>query len=209
MKLVFLGDSMTAMSRERAEAGTPAALGAGFVFLIAAELGKRDPLGYSVLNRGVSGDHIYEMYARLPKDVFLERPDVLTIMIGAEDAPYSANPLACNKERFEKLYRLVLDEVREALPNCRIILMTPFSAQYPDEPTLYARMETYPWYAELAGQLAKDYGCEAIILQELFDGPIKQFGRAAFSPDGTNPSPAASRMIADEWLRIFDSKEAK
>ena len=209
MKLVFLGDSMTAMGREKAAAGTPAALGAGFVFLIAAELGKRDPWGYSVLNRGVSGDHIYEMYARLPKDVFLEKPDVLTIMIGAEDIPYSANRLATSDARFEKLYRLILDEVRETLPDTRIILMTPYSAHYLDEPTLYARMKRYPWYAELAGKLAAEYGCETIVLQELLDGAIKQYGRAAISPDGMNPSPAASRMIADEWLRVFDSKEEK
>lgn len=206
MKLVFLGDSITAMGREQAKEDTPAALGAGFVFLIAADLQSRKPSGYRVLNRGVSGEYIYETYARLTKDVFLEKPDVLTILVGTHDLPYSANLYATDEKRFERIYRLMLEEIRERLPQTRIILMTPFSAHYPDEPILYARMKRYPWYAELVQKLAEEYGCEAIILQSLLDGPIKQFGRAAISPDGTNPSPAASRIIANEWLRVFDSK---
>ena len=91
-----------------------------------------------------------------------------------------------------------------------LIELTLFLDTHPDDKAaLSAFCEYRDRYAELAGKLAAEYGCETIVLQELLDGAIKQYGRAAISPDGMNPSPAASRMIADEWLRVFDSKEEK
>ena len=55
MKIVLFGDSITDMGRNReADSSSVWSLGEGYPFIIASELSKKDPLGYDVINRGIS-----------------------------------------------------------------------------------------------------------------------------------------------------------
>jgi tRNA G18 (ribose-2'-O)-methylase SpoU len=134
MKLVFFGDSITDMSRNRETAdGNVHSYGKGFVFLVAAELLGRNPKEYTVVNRGFAGDHIYDLYARLKRDVWNEEPDVVTILIGINDVEGERNPCGTSDARFEKIYRMLIEETREKVPNVQFILCAPFHLYVSEE----------------------------------------------------------------------------
>ena len=80
MKIVFFGDSLTDAERMRGstDAGRvaeeysihPKAYGSGFVFLTASQLFYEKPQYYQILNRGIGGDRLPQLYARIQLDVW-------------------------------------------------------------------------------------------------------------------------------------------
>ena len=97
MKIIFFGDSGTDSNRQRGcdDAGRvpeeysnePRALGSGYVFLTATQLYYEKPGYYQVLNRGIAGDRLPQLYARINLDVWREKPDVINIWVGGNDLP--------------------------------------------------------------------------------------------------------------------------
>ncbi|MBQ8685374.1 MAG: SGNH/GDSL hydrolase family protein [Clostridia bacterium] len=207
MKIVFFGDSITDMGRNReVENGAVESYGDGYVFLVAAELLGKDPNQYEIVNRGINGSRIYDLYARLKKDVWNEEPDVVSILIGINDVDSERNKLLCTDEvRFEKIYRMLIEETREKLPNVRFILCAPFHLYISEElsPHYSARCRRIPWYEKLIKQLAEEYGCKTVFLQSAFEEKAAKFGADKYVPDGTHPSIMGAKIIADEWLKVF------
>ena len=85
MKIVFLGDSITDAGRNATHYMPNFKYGYGYVFLVRAALYKKDPLKYNVINVGISGNRIVDLYARIKADVWNHNPDVLSILIGIND----------------------------------------------------------------------------------------------------------------------------
>ncbi len=85
MKPLFLGDSITDMNRERETDERMHNYGDGYVFLIASKLLLDFPGEYEIANRGISGNGVVDLYARIKNDVWEQNPDVLTILIGVND----------------------------------------------------------------------------------------------------------------------------
>ena len=82
MKVLFLGDSITDMSRSRE--GDNVYKGNGYVFYAAGDIKREDP-SIEVINRGISGNRVVDLYARIKSDVWNLQPDVLSILIGVND----------------------------------------------------------------------------------------------------------------------------
>ena len=61
-RILFQGDSITDCCRSREDNNQ---LGTGYAFLVKAELGFEKPNQYEFYNRGVSGDRIVDVYARM------------------------------------------------------------------------------------------------------------------------------------------------
>lgn len=56
MKILFFGDSITDMGRDRSDiADEPFKYGSGYVRIIASELFKRNVEKYDILNKGIGG----------------------------------------------------------------------------------------------------------------------------------------------------------
>jgi lysophospholipase L1-like esterase len=207
MKIVFFGDSITDMGRNRqAEIGAEDSYGDGYVYLVAAELKKKNPQKYEIVNRGISGNRVYDLYARLKRDVWNEKPDVVSILIGTNDVDSERNKLLCTDDvRFEKIYRMLIEETREELPNVQLILCAPFHLYISEElsPHYSARCRRIPWYEQLLEKLAAEYGCKTVFLQKAFEKKEAEFGAQYYVPDGTHPAIAGAKIIADEWLKVF------
>lgn len=79
------------------------------------------------MNRGIRGNRDSDMYARWNEDAFDIRPDIISILIGVNDAWRTVNQLPQGvTDRFERVFRHLLDETREILPETGIILCKPF-----------------------------------------------------------------------------------
>ena len=86
MKIVFYGDSITDMGRNREiESSSPFAFGAGYPFLINSRLSEENPQKHILINKGISGNRVVDLYARIKADVWNLEPDVLSILIGIND----------------------------------------------------------------------------------------------------------------------------
>ena len=57
-------------------------------------------------------------------------------------------------------------------------------------------------YAKVVKQLAKDYNCVFVPLQEKFTEMGKKYGDEYYLYDGVHPTLAGSRLIADEWFKV-------
>jgi len=80
-------------------------------------------------NAGVGGDKVSGGWAgpvdlRLERDVFAERPDVVTIMLGMNDGYYRPSQPGI-ASTFSAGYRHIVDSIQKTLPQARITLIQP------------------------------------------------------------------------------------
>ena len=201
-KILFQGDSITDCDRSREKEYK---LGTGYAMLVEAALGFECPGEYEFVNRGISGNRIVDVYARIKKDIINLAPDVLSILIGVNDVWHEVsyqNGVAA--EKFEKIYRMLIEEIREALPNVKIIILEPFVLSGPateehiDEFTSEVALR-----AKAAKRIADDFGLTFVPLQAGFEALAQKAPATYWLRDGVHPTPKGHEFIKQEWLRAF------
>ena len=202
--IVFQGDSITDFNRCRDRqdnSNDPAQLGTGYVNLTAAQLLFRHPTeDLKCYNRGIGGHRVVDLYARWKTDTLNFNPDVITILIGVNDHWHKEmNNNGVDLERFETIYRLLLDWTFRDLPSVKVILMAPFTilGNGPVTPEFAAEVAKY---AAVVEKIATDYNLPFIPLQKHFDEALKTFSPSQLAPDGIHPSPAGHTVIANALL---------
>ena len=80
--ILFQGDSITDCGRDREKANHN---GRGYANMTAAHLMFEEPGRYVCYNRGISGNRIVDLYARIRKDMINLKPDYMSILIGIND----------------------------------------------------------------------------------------------------------------------------
>lgn len=204
MKILFFGDSITDAQRERSGDHGLTNYGHGFVKFIAGELLLEDPQGYEIYNRGISGNRIVDLYARVKADCWNLQPDVLSILIGVNDVwheLYGANGV--DLERFERTYRLLIEDTLKRLPNVKIVLCAPFVLYGTATQEKYEQfLEVYE-YAKAVRKLAKEYGFPCLDVQEKLTERANATDSKYYLADGVHPAVAGAKLIADEWLKLF------
>lgn len=204
MKIVFYGDSITDMGRSRDFDGRAFGYGVGYVNCIAGELLYKNPKDYEILDRGVSGDRIVDLYARIKAAVWNEKPDVLSILIGINDIWHEVSyQNGVDVKRWEKMYRVLLDDTLERLPNLKIMICEPFLLYNDERKDDYEQLLAVKEYAAVAKKLAKEYNATFVPLQAAFDEAAKNGDGAKYLFDGVHPDVAGARLIANEWLKAF------
>lgn len=214
MKIVLFGDSITDMERNRDVNAQVGEYGFGYPFFVAGELLSENPKWYKIYNRGISGDRTVDLYARIKRDVWNIEPDVLSILIGINDIWHdltedvdSANGV--DIERFEKVYRMVIEDTLKRLPNLKIMLIEPFVLKGVATEMRYDEFLKVKEYAKVVKRLAEEYNLNFVPLQERFDLAAEKFGAEKYLYDGVHPTVAGAKLIADEWLKAFGSMVEK
>ena len=105
--------------------------------------------------------------------------------------------------RFEKMYRLLLQDTKERFPNIQFILCEPFvlkgtATEERDEEFCEVKK-----YAAVVRRLAEEFNCAFVALQEKFDAVAAKHGAKYYLYDGVHPDLAGGKLIADEWLKVF------
>ena len=210
-KILFFGDSITDAIRNRNESENISPLGFGFVRTIADTLLGEYPGEYEIINKGISGNRIVDLYARIKSDVWNFKPDVLNILVGVNDVWHEINySNGVDLERFEKVYRMLLEDTKKALPDTQIILCEPFvlegSATENIElnPNRFERFKEVYQYAKVVKGLAKEFNLPFVELQEEFSKKAQKYGVQYFLFDGVHPHVAGARLIAKEWMKTFE-----
>ena len=209
MKIVFFGDSITDMSRRRVYdnlSDTAFAYGVGYPLFIAGEL-HQQPDRYEVINRGIAGDEIVNLYARVCADVWNHTPDVLSILIGINDL-YHQKSLNAGVElsRYIKTYKMLLEDTKNRLPNIKLVLCEPFMLRGVGTEALYEHFTQVKDYAAAVKEIAKEYDAYFLPLQEVLEEATAKANPDTYLYDGIHPTAAGAKLIADEWLKLFHEK---
>lgn len=207
MKIVLFGDSITDAGRNRGSDFNLADYGFGYPSFIAGELLSKDNT-YQIYNRGISGDRVVDLYARIKKDVWNLQPDVLSIHIGINDVWHEIEAKnGVEIERFDRIYRMLIKDTKEKSPNVKILLMEPFLLNNGKiEEWYFDRLNEVKAYAKVVKTIADECGCIYLPLQEMLDKAAERFGAEHILPDCVHPSIAGAKLIADAWVKIFNEK---
>ena len=212
IKIVFQGDSVTDAVRNR---NSDENEGMGYVTLVKGILGSENPGKYKFMNRGVIGDRMCDMYARVRRDTINLAPDYISFLIGVNEVLHEyIRKDGFSVKRFKELYIMMLEDVYEALPNVKIFIMEPFIT--PGSATVSTeenpgRWEFYrdnlPAYQNASKEVAEHFGIPFVPLQKMMSEADRQAGEGILLIDGIHPTTDGAGLIAREWIRTFKSIE--
>ncbi len=207
MKILFFGDSITDGMRNRNDLNHFSAYGYGYVMQIAGRLYEENPEFYQIINRGLSGNRIVDLYARIKEDVWNLAPDCLSVLIGVNDIWHEIRRGAgVDLERYIKVYRMLIEDTKKRLPDTRIILMEPFILKGFETEKEWEEFNVIHVYAEAVENLAKECNVEYVPLQKAFEDAANRFDASYYLIDGIHPNVAGSALIAKEWIKHFKNK---
>lgn len=205
MKILFFGDSITDMGRSRDFDGQAFGYGMGYVNSVASSLKYQDPEKYEIINRGIGGHRVVDLYARIKADVWNLAPDVISVLIGINDVWHEIfGGNGVDLERFEKVYRMMIEDTKKRLPNVKFILCEPFVLKGSATEENYEQFCEVKKYAAVVKKLAQEYGAAFVALQDKFDEAAKQHGEVHYLYDGVHPDVAGGKLMAEEWLKVFN-----
>lgn len=206
MRILFQGDSITDASRSREK---DFLMGNGYASLVTAELSFGHPGEYEFLNRGISGNRISDLLARMKCDMTNLKPDVMSILIGVNDVWHEINhENGVRTELYEELYNILVQEIKRELPDLRLIIMEPFVLKGSATEENWQRFyEGVQEKAAAAKRVAQKNGLEFIPLQEKFDMASKDMPTDVWLRDGVHPTLAGHELIAKEWIKAFAGKK--
>ena len=207
--ILFQGDSITDCERNRNNAFD---LAKGYPNLVMATLNMDEPYQYSAYNRGISGDRIADVYARIRKDMINLKPDYISMLVGINEVWHGyAFDNGADEKKFEMIYGLVIEELMRELPVTKIFLFEPFylhgsatcnTEQTPGRWEYYLR-ET-PLRQAAVKRVAEKYGLPFVPMQALFEeveatAPYEGY----WLWDGVHPTEAGHELIKRQWLKAF------
>lgn len=202
-RILFQGDSITDMSRSREN---DKFLGIGYPVLVSAELGLDYPGEYDFLNRGVSGNRIVDLYARIKSDIINLKPDIISILIGINDVWHELDERhnGVSAEKYYTIYSMLINEIKTALPDTKIIILEPFvlKGSATENDWEYFSVETIK-RAEKAKMIAKEFNLKFVPLQSKFDEAEKLADSSYWLLDGVHPNYSGHEIIKREWIKVF------
>ena len=203
MKILFQGDSITDAGRARDNDDN---IGVGYPLLVKASLGFEVPGKYEFINRGIGGNRIVDIYARIKKDIINIKPDVMSILIGVNDVwhEFAESPNGVSADKYYKIYDMLIKEVKSALPDIKIMIMEPFVLK------AYATEEKWECFstevrerAKMAKKISEKYNLPYIKLQSGFDKLSENIEAGYWLRDGVHPTAMGHEYIKNEWLKAF------
>ena len=204
MRILFFGDSITDANRNRESDCTLGGYGLGFVRSVAGTLMCEAPDKYAIINRGIGGHRLVDLYARVKSDCWNLQPDVLNILIGVNDVWHEiAAKNGVEIDRFENIYRMMLKETKERLPNTKIIICEPFILKGKVTQEKYDEFLAVKEYAKVVKRIAEEFDCYFLALQEKINAFAEKYGVEACLSDGVHPAVGGAQLIANEWLKLF------
>lgn len=195
--ILFQGDSVTDCGRIY---GDNSSLGNGYPSLIAAYLWATFPeLNLTILNRGVSGNRVYDLETRWDRDCIELQPNWVSILIGINDTwrRYDSNILSPIDE-FTAAYRRILTRVREET-KAKIVLCDPFVLPYPEDRKEW-RIDLDP-RIDAVRSLALEFDAIYVPLDGIFAAACTRQSPQFWAADGVHPTLAGHGLIAGAWLQ--------
>ena len=197
MKILFQGDSITDGNRLKDESSRwdlNHQIGHTWVYIVTGELMYRYPGKFECVNRGVSSNSLLDLKARWQKDALDIKPDVMMILIGANDAGAIMRG-KMTLEDYPALYHELIDSLMGVSPELRLVILEPFTLKKDAE-----TVKTVDALRRSAEKVAEDYGAVFVPLQDEFSRLAAENGDKYWIWDGVHPTEAGHCMMAHRVL---------
>ncbi len=197
MKIVFFGDSITDCERDRTDIHS---LGSGYVKALADKLRPIYPdRDIELINKGLSGDEMADMLARVQSDVIDLKPDAVVIMAGINDTYHK---FKYGKEldlgKFEKDLVELLTRIKQA--GILIIYLEPFLLPAPDKKRMRALFNRE---LDIIHRVCLEKCDEFVAYDEMFNGLCESESYTVYSLDGVHPTFEGSNLIANTAIKAI------
>ena len=198
--ILFQGDSITACHRKGDD------LGQGYAMLAATAMEEKYPGQFKFINRSVSGDRITDLYARRQADLLDLKPDVLSILVGVNGVGHEIwTGTGVDVDTYMDVYDRLLTEIKEKLPDTKVMLMEPFinEGSATQENIEYFEGEI-AMRSEAVQMLCRKYEIPFLSLQfDLYDLE-EQHPAGHWTLDGVHPTLNFHEYMAQKWVKAFE-----
>lgn len=197
MRIVFFGDSITDCDRDR---GDEKSLGNGYVKVLADKLRPIYPdMDVELYNKGVSGNEVCDLLARVQRDVIDLQPDAVVIMIGINNTIHQYKyGKELNFKQFERDLTQLVTALKEA--GIVVIFLEPFLLPAPDK----RRMRpVFDKELEIIRRVCVDKCDEFVAYDEMFNGLCESHSYTIYSEDGVHPTFKGSNLIANTSIKAI------
>ena len=208
-RILFQGDSITDAARDYNDFYN---MGQGYANLVNASLGLECPDEYEFINRGVNGNRIVDIYARIKTDFINLKPDYASIYIGVNDAWHEIDyKNGVDTDKFEKIYTMLIEEVKAACPDIKLMIIAPFvlegiatrnTEEKPNRFELFKKDVAEK--ANVSKKIAQKFGLPLIELQPAFDEACTKAPAVYWTSDGVHPTTCGHNIIKRLWLEAFE-----
>ncbi len=209
LTFLFQGDSITDGNRGR-NTDPNHVMGHGYAFAVASRVGADfASADHHFYNRGISGNKVPDLQQRWQTDALDLQPDVLSILIGINDAAAAVEkkPGMQTADEFENGYRNLLTRSRAARPDVLLILGIPFVT------AVGKRKENFEQWqyetaqrAERVKKLAAAFDALVVDYQVVFDKAASKAPADYWIWDGIHPTVAGHELMAREWVKTAAKK---
>lgn len=202
--ILFQGDSITDAGRSR---DNDAERGLGYPNLVSARLGYDCPGAYRLVNRGVSGDRVVDLYARIKEDCINLKPDFMSVLIGVNDVWHEiGNQNGVDAVKYERIYSMFIEEVLAAVPNIQIMILEPFVTHgAATDPCWDYFFPEVAKRAAAAKRVAEKFGLAFVPLQARFDAACEKQSPDYWTAEGVHPTAFGHELICRAWLETFET----
>ena len=197
MKIVFFGDSITDCDRDRCD---DSSLGNGYVKVLADKLRPIYPdMDISLINKGVSGNEVCDLLARVQRDVIDLKPDAVVMMIGINNTIHQFKyGKELNFRQFEKDLIKLITMLKEA--GIVVIFLEPFLLPAPDKKRM---RNVFNKELEIIRRVCLEMCDEFVAYDEMFNGLCESNSYKLYSEDGVHPTFKGSNLIANTAIKAI------
>ena len=197
MRIVFFGDSITDCDRDRGDLNS---LGNGYVKILADKLRPIYPdTDIELINKGISGDRVQELLARVQTDVIDLKPDAVVIMIGINNVWHKfTHGKELDLAEFEQDLKELITKLKAA--GIVVIFLEPFLLPAPDK----LRMrKVFNEELKIIDRVGAEMCDEFVAFDEMFNGLVESIPYTEYSLDGVHPTHRGSRLIANTAIKAI------
>ena len=200
MRILFQGDSITDMGRDRSDIHS---LGNGYPKFAAEYIKEKHPeTDFEFIDLGISGNQTKDLVARLQADFIDINPDIVSILIGINDVWHHAGEKDwINDEVFEQRYRTILEEIKTKT-RAKIMILEPFLIPVSDK--LYFREDLDP-KIQIIRKLAREYADVFVPTDGLLANEYIGDNPRSFAEDGVHPTDKGAQTIG-KWYAEYIEK---
>lgn len=197
MRIVFFGDSITDCDRDRTDEKS---LGNGYVKVLADKLRPIYPdMDIDLINKGISGNEVCDLLARVRSDVVDLNPDAVVVMIGINNTLHQFKyGKTLDFKQFERDLVQLISCLKEA--GIVVIFLEPFLLPAPDK----KRMRTvFNKELEIIHRICVEKCDEFVAYDEMFNGLCETIPYTQYSEDGVHPTFKGSNLIANTAIKAI------
>ncbi|MBQ7654697.1 MAG: SGNH/GDSL hydrolase family protein [Clostridia bacterium] len=210
-KILLMGDSITDFDRKRdcealGQDKCWLGYGAGYANRLTGDILYKYPDKYHVINLGIGGNKVTDMYDRIKTDCIDLKPDYLTILVGVNDGWHGyENEKDDVLEMYERVYTKYIEQVKAELPEIKIYIIEPFILESEITIKNPEKIERVKKLAKAAGRIAGKFELPFIELQKKFDEMSQISEKPTYwAGDGVHPTLQGHKIIAEQIMKTLE-----